>query len=405
MPSKKRKGNANTDTIIFIVIVSLFFGYLGYKMGIDKMFSTIMATAYRLLVDTVFYIMAIAVLAGAFGKLAMEFGLVRLLNKIFSPLMRPLFNMPGVAFLGIITTYLSDNPAIISLAKDEDYISYFKKHEVPCLCNLGTAFGMGLIVTFFMIKYGYLKEAVIGNIGAVIGSIISVRLMAKSAKKELGNKMIKDPSIIRENIETSNDELAASNFVERREEIASNLIEQTEGTFFERFLGSFLEGGKLGVDIGLSIIPGVLVICTIVMILTFGPSDPTVGYQGLAYEGVELLPKIGDFFSFLLKPLLGFENPESIAFPITALGAVGAALSLIPKFLDTGIIGGNEIAVFTAMGMCWSGFLSTHVAMLDSLGHRKLISKGIRSHVVGGLAAGISAHFILLLINYIQSVL
>lgn len=135
------------------------------------------------------------------------------------------------------------------------------------------------------------------------------------------------------------------------------------------------------------------------MILTFGPSDPSLGYQGLAFEGVELLPKIGELISPLSKLLFGFERPEAIAFPITALGAVGAALSLIPNFLKNGIIGSNEIAVFTAMGMCWSGFLSTHVAMLDALGHRKLISKAIISHTIGGIVAGVSAHYILILIN------
>ena len=119
------------------------------------------------------------------------------------------------------------------------------------------------------------------------------------------------------------------------------------------------------------------------------------------YEGVSLLPAIGDKLSFILKPLLGFESPQAIAFPITALGAVGAALGLVPRFLEEGLIGGSDIAVFTAMGMCWSGFLSTHVAMLDSLGHRKLISKGIRSHLIGGLVAGISANYILMLVNYV----
>lgn len=378
---KSKKTIPYLDTLVFVILVSLFFGYVGSMMGISNMFSTIMETAYQLLVDTVLYIMAIAVLAGAFGKLATEFGVVNILNKIFSPLMKPLYNLPGVAFLGAITTYLSDNPAIISLAKDDDFLRYFKKHEVPCLCNIGTAFGMGLIVTTFMIGLGYYKEAIIGNIGAIIGSIVSVRIMSYRTKKILG-------------VETT-DKLTSKS----KDEIAKTLVEHNEGSFFERFLTAFLEGGKLGVDIGLSIIPGVLIICTIIMMLTFGPADPATGYQGLAYEGVGILPKVGGWLSPVIEPLFGFENPEAIAFPITALGAVGASLSLVPKFLNSGIIGGNEIAVFTAMGMCWSGFLSTHVAMLDALGHRKLISKAISSHMIGGIIAGISAHYIFLLLN------
>ena len=58
------------------------------------------------------------------------------------------------------------------------------------------------------------------------------------------------------------------------------------------------------------------------------------------------------------------------------------------------MIGGNELAVFTAMCMCWSGYLSTHIAMMDELGCRQLTGHAILSHTIGGLAAGISAHLI-----------
>ena len=61
------------------------------------------------------------------------------------------------------------------------------------------------------------------------------------------------------------------------------------------------------------------------------------------------------------------------------------------------IITPNDIAVFTAMGMCWSGYLSTHVGMMDALGVRKLSSKAIISHTIGGLCAGVLAHFMYLL--------
>ena len=80
---------------------------------------------------------------------------------------------------------------------------------------------------------------------------------------------------------------------------------------------------------------------------------------------------------------------------------MGAAIGLVPAFDASGLIDGNAIAVFTAMGMCWSGFLSTHTGMLDSLGYRQLISKAIASHTVGGLIAGISAHWIFVLVSLI----
>jgi len=147
----------------------------------------------------------------------------------------------------------------------------------------------------------------------------------------------------------------------------------------------------------MTIIPGVLIISTLVMILTFGPSaDGT--YTGAAYEGVEILPALGNEISGFFRVLFGFTDPHQIAFPITALGAVGAALSLVPNFVQQGWVDGNSIAVFTAIGMCWSGFLSTHTAMLDSLGYRELTSKAIISHTIGGICAALVSHWVCLIV-------
>ena len=46
-----------------------------------------------------------------------------------------------------------------------------------------------------------------------------------------------------------------------------------------------------------------------------------------AYEGVGFLPWLGEKLTFILEPLFGFKSAEAIAFPITALGAVGGAIS------------------------------------------------------------------------------
>ena len=169
---------------------------------------------------------------------------------------------------------------------------------------------------------------------------------------------------------------------------------------FQRILDSLLDGGRTGVDVGLAIIPGVLIISTLVMMLTFGPSS-TGAYTGAAYEGVELLPWLASKCNFIFEWLFGFEDPHLIAFPITALGAVGAALGIIPNFIEAGWINGNAIAVFTAIGMCWSGYLSTHTAMLDTLGYRKLTSKAILAHTIGGLVAAFIAHWTFVLYSLI----
>ena len=198
---------------------------------------------------------------------------------------------------------------------------------------------MGLIVTMFMMGQGegFIKAAIIGNIGAILGSIISVRLMLRETKKYYGDEA-EEPVV-----ELKGDEEAPDKV---------RIIR--DGNMFQRVLDTVLEGGKTGVEMGLAIIPGVLIVCTFVMMLTF--KMPAGGYTGAAYEGVGFLPWLGEKLTFILEP-------------------------------------------FTAMGMCWSGYLSTHIGMMDALGVRKLSSKAILSHTIGGIAAGVIAHYLFLLLG------
>ena len=363
--------------IFCLAIVIGIFGGIGSVMGLPNMLNTIMKTAHDLLLNTVFYLMAICVITGALGRIFVEFGVVGLLERLLRPLMKPLFNLPGVASLGAVMTFLSDNPAIISLAKDKRFSTYFKKYQFISLTNFGTAFGMGLLVIVFMISQGYFVEPFIGLLGAFIGCIVSTRLMQRFIVKQYPNFKEEFAAVLDES--------------DMQEEESVK-----ETSMFTRILNSLLDGGKTGVDVGLSIIPGVLIISTLVMILTFTTGDNGV-YDGAAYEGVGFLPWLFGQINFLFDWLFGFEHPALMAFPITALGAVGAALGLIPGFIQEGWIDGNAIAVFTAIGMCWSGYLSTHTAMLDALGYRKLTSKAILAHTIGGLVAAIAAHWMFVL--------
>ena len=367
---KKLFNKIPSGIICLIVVFGLFF-YLGSKMGTPNMLNTIMNTAHDLLLNTVFYLMAICVITGALGRVLVDFGVVTLLEKLLRPLMKPLFNLPGVASLGAVMTFLSDNPAIIALAQDKKFSTYFKKYQFISLTNFGTAFGMGLLVVVFMVGQGYYVEPFIGVFGAVC--IVSTRLMQYF--------------VIREYPKFKDEDVCVTLEVDEKDKALE------DKPMFQRILDALLDGGRTGVDVGLAIIPGVLIISTLVMLLTFGPSA-SGAYTGAAYEGVELLPWLAGKVNFVFEWLFGFEDPHLVAFPITALGAVGAALGLIPNFIAAGWIDSNAIAVFTAIGMCWSGYLSTHTAMLDTLGYRKLTSKAIIAHTIGGLVAAFIAHLV-----------
>ncbi len=380
---KTRKLRRSTvEALVFLTLLIVVFSLLGSKMGGGNMIKTVMNTAHDLLLNTVFYLMGITVLTGALSKLMSEFGVVTMLERFLRPLMKPLYNLPGVAALGAVMTFLSDNPAIIALSKDRNFASYFKKYQLISLTNFGTAFGMGFVVIITMIGYGQLTGALVGLFGAFCGSIISTRIMQHSCLKAYPEL---DSPVLDKVVETADD---------LPEE------EAPKDGIFMRFLNAVLDGGKNGVELGLQIIPGVLIITTAVIMITFGPG-PSGVYDGSSSQGVPVLPWLAEKIHWVFEWLFGFQQMELIAFPMTALGAVGAALGLLPTFNAAGILDGNTIAVFTAIGMCWSGFLSTHTAMLDSLGYRNVISKAIGAHAIAGLCAGIIAHFLFLLISLI----
>lgn len=376
------------DGAICLLIVIIIFGYMGSKMGATNMINTMMATSYDLLMKTVFYLMSVCVLTGAISKIFIEFGVVKLLEKCLRPLMKPLYNLPGVASLGAVLTFLSDNPAIMSLARDKRFASYFRKYQFISFCNFGTAFGMGLIVVVFMISKGWYWQPFVGIIGAACGGIVATRLMQHFILKSYPQYKEEWAELA----ETKAESTEATVSAEDSEKKETTSDKEMKPSMFLRILNSCLDGGRDGVNIGLAIIPGVLIITTFVIMITNGADLESGLYTGGPREGVALLPYLASKIDFVFEWLFGFQDSRFVAFPITALGAVGAALSLVDQFKEA--IDGNAIAVFTAMGMCWSGFLSTHTAMLDTIGYRNLTAKDIVAQICGGITAGIVAHWL-----------
>lgn len=369
------------ETFITLAVIVGLFTYLGSVMGIDKVFSVMMKTGFDVLINTSFYIMAVAILAGAVAAILSEFGVIALINKIISPIMRPLFGLPGAAALGATVTYISDNPAILSLAEDDGFSKYFTKAEKATFTNLGTTFGMGLIVTAYMLSLGseYFMAVLIGNIGAFLGGVVSVRLMLRSAKKYY-NESPKERVV-----------------VEHDEQGETRVIRN--GGVFERFMSAMMDGAKSGVSLGLACASGTVLICTFVMILTFGPAGENGEYLGVAYEGVKLLPTVGQYFLPVARVLWGFDNAEVLAYPFTALGAVGSAMGMTQGFIEQGLANAQTVAVFTGMGICMSGFLSTHIGMLDTLKQNQFVKQAILFQLIGGLCAGVFANYLFILLG------
>ena len=126
-----------------------------------------------------------------------------------------------------------------------------------------------------------------------------------------------------------------------------------------------------------------------------------VNHLGMSPASSALCWLLFGLWNALNDPLFGFTSPEAVGVPVTALGAAGASLSMTATLIRQELIGPCDIAVFTAMCMCWSGYLSTHTSMMDSLGCKELIGKAIGCHTLGGFCAGIAAHWIFVLLSII----
>ena len=377
---KTIKKDVGPEVFIFLAAFLGLFIYMGSIMGGTNMIKTMMMTSYDLLMNVCLYLMAVAVLAGGISAIFSEFGVIALVNRLVSKIMKPIYDLPGASSLGMLNCFMSDNPAILTLAADNNFRKYFKKYQMPALTNLGTSFGMGLITVTSMMALpvdNAIKGALVGLLGAVVGSIISVRLMISRTKKYYGTEAM---------VETK----GAGN-------VPDGYRKVREGSAGARFITAFLDGGKVGVDMGVAIIPGVCLICTLVVMLTNG-AGPN-GYTGEANQGIAILPMIGEKLAFIINPLFGFNSPEAIAVPITALGSAGAAIGIVADMSGRGIVTANDIAVFTSICMCWSGYLSTHIAMMDALETKEMTGNAILCHTIGGLGAGIAAHLIFMVIG------
>ena len=71
-----KKKAIGAENFVFLVCFVAFFAAFGWKMGLMNMINTMINTAYSLLIETVFYLMAMCVIMGAISSLFTEFGII-----------------------------------------------------------------------------------------------------------------------------------------------------------------------------------------------------------------------------------------------------------------------------------------------------------------------------------------
>ena len=185
-----KKKPVTTETYVVLSVFLLAFTVFSVEMGMANFLGTMIETGYYLLMNVALWIMGVAVLTGAMAGIFSEFGLIALFNKLFGPIVRVIYRLPGVAGIGAVSAYLSDNPAIISLYKEKEFRKQFKPYQIPVLVNLGTSFGMGLVIAITFMSYNskgfegnFFLATGVGVFASIIGSIDSVRLLTHYSKK------------------------------------------------------------------------------------------------------------------------------------------------------------------------------------------------------------------------------
>ena len=95
------------EGFITLGILLAVFVPIAIIMGFDNMLNTLFNNAYDLLIGTCLYLMAVAVVVGALSSVLTEFGVIALANRALSPLMKPLYGMPGATSVAVFSAFLS----------------------------------------------------------------------------------------------------------------------------------------------------------------------------------------------------------------------------------------------------------------------------------------------------------
>ena len=74
-------------------------------------------------------------------------------------------------------------------------------------------------------------------------------------------------------------------------------------------------------------------------------------------------------------------------------------MGMTQGFIDQGLANAQTVAVFTGMGICMSGFLSTHIGMLDTLKQNQFVKQAILFQLIGGLCDGVFANYLFILLG------
>lgn len=273
------KGIFNVTTIWVISrLVGLALVFMVYfKMGPEWIWSD--DTGGLILYDLIQGLFGIFLFAGFLLPLLTDFGLLEFVGALLTPVMRPIFNLPGRASIDCIASWVGDGTIGVALTNKQYEEGYYTKKEATVIATTFSA----VSITFCLVVLGqvglahlfgpyYLTVAIAGIIAAII--LPKIPPLSKKSnsyyngfKKDIGEDVPEGYTNIQWGLELA--------------------IDQANKSFNIKEL--ILNGMKSVLDLWLGVLPVIMAFGTIALII----AEFTPVFQWLGMPFIPLLKLLG----------------------------------------------------------------------------------------------------------------
>lgn len=130
------------------VIGSILAGMVYFKMGPELIWS--MDTGGLILFDLIQSLFGIFLFAGILLPLLTDFGLLEFIGALLTPIMRPIFGLPGRASIDAIASWVGDGTIGVALTSKQYEEGYYNKKEATVIATTFSA----VSITFSLVVIG-----------------------------------------------------------------------------------------------------------------------------------------------------------------------------------------------------------------------------------------------------------
>ena len=291
-----------------------------FTVGPEAIYSD--ATGGLVLYDLMPTLFSVFIFAGLLLPLLMDFGLLELLGALMTPVMRPLFNLPGRSSIDCIASWLGDGSVGILMTSKQYENGFYTQREAAVI---GTTFSV-VSITFSLVvaaqvglEYMFAPFYLTVTLAGLVAALIVPKLPPLSRKKDCflsGKTRGREDEMIPEG--TSTLQWGMSQTLNKAAKINSPF-------------SILQEGLKNAIDMVFGVLPVIMAIGTIALMIT--EHTPIFQYLGMPFVPLLELLQIPEAQAASTTMVVGFTDmfvPSILAasFDSEMTRFVVAALSL-----------------------------------------------------------------------------